>query len=161
VVNSWRVILATMVIFGAGVVTGGLLVQHSDSGRARQAVVEPTSGAQPGPPRTAPYILAYSSRLDFLRRLQRDLDLTPEQGDRIDKLLRQSQVNIVESWQWAEADTGDVLQWTKDEFRKVLTPVQQARFDELLKRPTRPRDPHRQSGPAERAPTNSPVPAKK
>jgi len=27
-VNNWKVILATIVIFGAGVVTGGLLVSH-------------------------------------------------------------------------------------------------------------------------------------
>ena len=142
-----------MVIFGAGVVTGGLLVRHSESGRAR--TVDSTSGIRPGS--TAPYISAYSSRLDFLRRLQRDLDLTPEQGDRIDKLLKQSQTEIFGSWQWAEADMGDVLQWTKDEFRKVLTPAQQARFDELLKRPQRPREMHRPPGPS----TNSASPAKK
>jgi hypothetical protein len=161
VVNSWRVILATMVIFGAGVVTGGLLVRHSEGGRAHVSSIDFTNNARPSPPRPAAFLNAYGSRLDFLRRLQRELDLTPEQGDRIDKLLQQSQANIVESWQWAEADTGDVLQWTKDEFRKVLTPAQQARFDELLKRPTRPRDVHRSSGPAERAPTNSAAPAVK
>ena len=26
--NSWKIILATVIIFGAGVVVGGLLVQH-------------------------------------------------------------------------------------------------------------------------------------
>ncbi len=153
--NSWRVILATMVIFGAGVVTGGLLVRHSESGRSRQ--MESSSGVRSGAPLTAPYITAYSSRLDFLRRLQRDLDLTPDQGERIDRLLKQSQADIFDSWQWAEADMGDVLQWTKSEFRKVLTPAQQARFDELLKRPQRPRDMHRPPG----ASTHSASPAKK
>jgi hypothetical protein len=145
-----------MVIFGAGVVTGGLLVRHSESARTRQ-MVESSGGVRPGAPWTAPYITAYSSRLDFLRRLQRDLDLTPDQGERIDRLLKQSQADIFESWQWAEADMGDVLQWTKDEFRKVLTPAQQARFDELLKRPQRPREMHRPPG----ASTNSANPAKK
>jgi hypothetical protein len=155
-VNSWKVILATMVIFGAGVVTGGLLVQHSESIRMRQTAAD--GGSRPARPAT--YITAYSSRLDFLRRMQRDLGLTPEQGDRIDKLLKQSQDDIVESWQWAEADMGDVLQWTKDEFRKVLTPAQQARFDDLLKRPPRSREIHRQPAPAERPPGNTSPPTK-
>ncbi|MFM2081404.1 MAG: hypothetical protein RL380_95 [Verrucomicrobiota bacterium] len=34
--NLWKIILATLVIYAAGVVTGGLLVNHTESGRDRR-----------------------------------------------------------------------------------------------------------------------------
>ena len=73
--NNWKVILATMVIFGTGVVTGGLLVRHADHGRDRRpqragGVVHPAQAAPAG-----------VMRIEFLRRMERELDLTPEQRD--------------------------------------------------------------------------------
>jgi hypothetical protein len=136
-----------MVIFGAGVVTGGLLVQHAGGSRVRRAVEKGTEAAPNRPS-------AYDLRLDFLRRVRPELQLTPEQGDRIDKLLRESQADIADIRAWAEADVVEDLQWTKDEFRKVLTPDQRTRFDELLKRPPRTRGPYRAGTPT-KGPTNS------
>jgi hypothetical protein len=139
-----------MVIFGAGVVTGGLLVQHAGSSRVRRAVEQSNDTRLTRPS-------AYDLRLDFLRRVRPELQLTPEQGDRIDKLLRESQGEIADIRAWAEADVVEDLQWTKDEFRKVLTPDQRTRFDELLKRPPHARGPYRPVIPTE-GPTNAPAP---
>ena len=60
--NTWKVILATMVIFGTGVVTGGLLVRHAGSGRDRhsQRSTATVHAAQPSP--------AGVMRIEFLRR---------------------------------------------------------------------------------------------
>src|ERR1035437_5616366 len=59
-VNSWKVILATMVIFGTGVVTGGLLVRHAGPGREHRqprpniAVHNPQPAPPPPPPPPRP-----------------------------------------------------------------------------------------------------------
>jgi Spy/CpxP family protein refolding chaperone len=50
------------------------------------------------------------------------------------------------------------LQRTKEEFRKLLTPEQNTRFEELLKLQQRPREPRRPAAPAP-VPTNAPAAA--
>jgi hypothetical protein len=145
-VNTWKVILATMVIFGAGVVTGGLLVRHSESIRAprapRGAVVN-----RPGQP-----LSAGGMRLDFLRRAGRELNLTPEQRERLDKIIKESQERTRKV---TSPFLREELQRTRTEFREVLTPEQRPRFDELLKhqqqqQQQRTRDQRHPPGPGER-----------
>jgi Spy/CpxP family protein refolding chaperone len=126
-VNSWKVILATMVIFGTGVVTGGLLVAHAQHGRDRrpQRSANASRAAQPPSPG--------GTRLEFLRRMQRDLDLTPEQRDPIDKILKEGQERMKKLMETVEPRRREELRRTIDAFRAVLTPEQQKRFDDLLK----------------------------
>jgi Spy/CpxP family protein refolding chaperone len=123
-VNSWKVILATMVIFGTGVVTGGLLVHYSEG------IHSPRSSKGPGMARPGQFPSAGLLRFEFLRRAGRDLDLTPEQKDQLDKIIKDSQER-------AKRVTAPFLreevQRTKAEFREVLTPEQRTKFDELLK----------------------------
>jgi len=123
-VNSWKVILATMVIFGAGVVTGGLLVGHLERSSA------PRHPTGPGTPRSGQMLSPGGMRVDLLRRVVRDLDLTPEQKDRVDKILKESQERtrkIMAPYLREE------LQRTTAEFREALSPEQRIRFDALLK----------------------------
>ncbi|MCX6890120.1 MAG: hypothetical protein NTX51_01140 [Verrucomicrobia bacterium] len=75
--NTWRVILATMVIFGAGVLTGGLLVRHSEHIKLPRS-----SRASASRPTQVQPISAGGLRLDFLRRAGRELGLTPYSGPR-------------------------------------------------------------------------------
>ena len=121
--NTWKVILATLVLFGAGVVTGGLLVQH---------ILQPTSARplrSPGVNRES----AWGMRYEFLRRMGRDLDLTPEQREKIDAILKESQEKTRKALH-------EQFQETKTAFREVLTPDQRERFDELIKHPQRGRE---------------------
>lgn len=138
--NTWKVIVATIVIFATGAITGALIVGHS---------VRP----RPGPG---------GVRLEFLRRMERDLDLTKEQREKIDKILKESQEQTRRIMQPVSPTLHAQLQRTKEEFREVLTPSQQTRFDELLKHPSRGRDAHRAVGVTELPPqtnTSSPAPA--
>jgi Spy/CpxP family protein refolding chaperone len=138
------VILATLVLFGAGVVTGGLLVQHSF--QARLARPHPQSASRTISPS------AGGMRYEFLRRLGRDLDLTSEQREQIDKILSQSQEQTRKVFR-------DEFQKTKAAFRDVLTPAQQAKFDDLIKRSQRAHESqHRNGGVGERVAesTNAP-----
>ncbi|MGO9204093.1 MAG: hypothetical protein ACLQM8_26525, partial [Limisphaerales bacterium] len=84
--NTWRVILATIVIFGTGVVTGDLLVEHMGHGRHVRPPHVANAGRQPRPPFSPGGL-----RLDLLRRLQSELGLTPPQKERIDAIIRQGQ----------------------------------------------------------------------
>jgi hypothetical protein len=152
-VNSWKLILATMVIFGTGVVTGGLLVRHADHGRDRrpQRAANSVRSAQP----TAPGVM----RFEFLRRMERDLDLAPAQRGPIDKILQEGQERMKKLMETVEPRRRDELKKTIDEFRGVLTPEQQKRFDELLKlQQQRSRDQRKSASPRDRLP-QSPPPA--
>jgi Spy/CpxP family protein refolding chaperone len=139
-VNAWKVILATIVIFAAGALTGALVVRL------------------PTHPRQGPG----GMRLDFLRRVERDLDLTPEQRERIDKILKESQEHTSKIMEPIAPALHAELQRTKEEFRQALTPQQQARFDQLLKHSQRGREAHRPAGGLETPPlTNAPQTAPK
>jgi len=149
-VNFWKVILATMVIFGAGVLTGGLVVEFTLTGynRAQQHTAPGSRQAEFGSPG--------GMRLEFLRRLQPYLDLTPEQRDQIDKLLKQSQERTRKIMEPVSPQLHQELQRAKAEFREALTPEQRARFDELLKQQQRFHD--RRAGSHPLSPqTNSPA----
>ena len=105
------VVLATLVIFSTGLITGVVLSNqfgHKENGPPRPQMPD-------GPPWR-----------QFLFRVQEELDLTPEQRQRIASIMRDSQ----------ERTRGLVA----TEFRKIrqqiqaeLTPAQKDKFDQLLR----------------------------
>ncbi len=145
--NTWRVILATMVIFGTGVVTGGLLVRHSE--RTREPRPPHLQGA------ARPATPAGAMRLEFLRRAQRELELTQEQRDRLDKVIKESQDRSRAIMEPVTPALKREFEQTREEFLSVLTPAQRVRFDELARQQQRARHP----GAARERATNAP-PAK-
>jgi hypothetical protein len=126
-VNNWKVILATMVIFGTGVVTGGLLVRQADHGRDRRPQ---RAGAMAHPAQAAP---AGVMRIEFLRHMERELELTPAQRDPIDKILKDGQERMKKLMDTVEPRRREEFKRTMEEFRAVLTAEQHKRFDELVK----------------------------
>lgn len=152
--NSWKVILATLVIFGTGVVTGEFLANYWPWDPVKHKTSTPSAkqfNTVPGAP-----------RIEFLRRAQRELVLTAEQRERIDKIIRDGQERTKALMTPISAQLHEQLQKTRNEFREVLTPEQQARFDEFLKQEKRSHD-SRRGGPlretsADSLPTNRPAP---
>lgn len=122
--NTWKVIFATVIIFGAGVVTGGLLVKYS--------VPTPSHPQHPAANRVQP-ISAGGLRIEFLRRVERDLNLTPDQREQVDKILAASQERSKKIMEPVTPKIREELQQTREQFRGVLNPEQKIRFDELLK----------------------------
>ena len=130
--NNWKVIFATVVIFGAGVITGGLLVNHVQHSHPKgqhkppAEVRAPATNVAVRPPEAAklrpPEILSKQ----FLQRLGDDLHLAPEQHEAIQKIINEGQ-NLMRK----------VIQDSRLEIREVLTPEQRKSFDELMKRPFR------------------------
>jgi len=143
-VNTWKVILATMVIFGAGVVTGGLLVRQTiltHPLKQHSNVINRSIPSAPG-----------VTRVEFLRRAERELDLTAGQRAQTDKIISDSQERIKKVMEPVSPKIRDELNQTKDRFRALLTPEQQARFDEMLKKAAHPRDPRRPPGKIDKGP---------
>ena len=138
--NNWKVIFATVVIFGAGVITGGLLanyVQHSThpkSARKTAAIPEVHAAATNQPATNQVMRAAETPKLrppeilnkQFLLRLKDELHLTAEENDAIQKIIAEGQNQIRK-----------VMQDSRLEIRDVLTPDQQKQFDDLVKRPNR------------------------
>ncbi len=141
--NSWKVILATMVIFAAGVLTGSVV-----SWRLQQANLIRRSIHRPAqPPSPSGW------RFEFLRRAQRELDLSPEQRQQVDKILKESQERTRAIMEPISPQIRAEMQRAKDEFKALLTAEQQKRFDELLKKPAHPRDQRRpQNLPGQKVP---------
>ena len=119
-----------MVIFGAGVVTGGLLVRQAQG---------PSHGLhpreqRPQPPRLQPPLPLLDS---MMGRMQRELALTPDQQEHIERILR------------ASRESGRrLMQETVGKIRDELTPEQAVQFDQLLKqqRQQQPQRPRRTEG---------------
>jgi len=148
VVNAWKVILATIVIFGAGVITGGLLVSHAD--RAKERRIRRLTGPglpswhpqrkdvfQPGARGLQPTL--DRQRMDFVLSVHQELKLTAEQRERIEKIVREGQEKTKALWEKVTPQLRKELQDVRDGIRAELTPKQRARFEELLKQ----RPPHR------------------
>ena len=113
-----------MVIFGTGVVTGGLLVRHVQHKRPQH----PANAVRPAPAPSAGVM-----RIEFLRRMEWELDLTPEQREPIDKILKEGQERTKQLMETVEPRRREELKKTIEEFRVVLTPEQRKRFDALVK----------------------------
>lgn len=134
-----------MVIFGAGVLTGALVMQFNSVAPSPKHQRLGFTGSPGG------------MRLEFLRRTQRELNLTSEQQERIDKLLKQSQERTRKLMEPVSPQLHQELQRARAEFREVLTPAQQLRFEDLLKQQQRFRE-HRPGSRVEPAwSTNGPV----
>ncbi len=148
--NIWKVILAALVIFGTGIVTGGLVVEQS--ARLR------TPPSRPGPAavHSAQSSSAGGMRLEFLRRIERDLNLSAAQRERIGKLISESQERTRKLMEPVAPQLHQEMLHTKEAFRDVLTPQQAARFDELLRQQQHPHEQHHPPSFRERLPQAPP-----
>jgi len=109
-------VAATVVIFAAGVVTGGLLV--------RKVLPRPTS-TQPGWP---------MGRFDQFQRAVNTLDLKPEQRRKILGLIRERQAYVADMMRVIEPDLPGLFVKLREDVNQELTTGQQHDLDELWNR---------------------------
>jgi hypothetical protein len=134
-VNYWKVILATIVIFGAGVITGGLLVNHvAHPQHPLNLFHPPKPPASPTvyenlPPELRPRLL----NTNFVQRLNEKLNLTPKQAEQIQKIIAQAQQNTHDLWKLVAPQFQTLWHDTSEQIKDVLTPEQRWQFDQLLK----------------------------
>ena len=111
--STWKVILATLVIFVAGLITGALVVRKVD-----------------GKPAPVPGNIV---RAVALKRLTDDLDLAPSQRKEVNEILHESHERTVLLWEFVGPYFQEEYQQLNDELRSVLSPEQRKKFDQLLK----------------------------
>jgi len=135
-VNAWKVILSTLVIFIAGVVTGGLLVTFSSSMvfQALRNQPKPPNSANPNPNSNAnaaaiqnnPF---FARNRDLLRRMDRELELTPEQHQHIETIMADFQERTKTLWKPIAPQMNKEMQLVRNEIRDQLTPEQKKKYD--------------------------------
>lgn len=124
-----------MVIFGAGVLTGGLLVHQTGGGRKPRPARPAHGGTNAVAPKVTP---AQMQRMDFIIRAGRELELTAEQRERIERIIREGQDRSRQIWETVAPEMRKELQLVRERIKAELTPEQRRRFEELMKRPGRP-----------------------
>jgi Spy/CpxP family protein refolding chaperone len=130
-VKIWKVILATLVIFGAGVITGGLLVNHV----VRLSEIKNQKKIKAATPATTVQAVTpwQQRNRDLLRRMDRELNLTPEQHDQIEKIILESQERTKVLWKPIAPQMNKETQMVHERMRDQLTPEQRKKFDDLVK----------------------------
>lgn len=118
--SPWKVILATLVIFIAGLVTGAVgvkgLLKSSASPPERYEPMQP-----------------WMLRENFRAELDRRLHLTPEQNGRIEKVMHEGQERVKEIWSLVGPEMQAELRAVREEIRRELTEEQRRQFDELMR----------------------------
>jgi Spy/CpxP family protein refolding chaperone len=118
-VSPWKVILATLVIFVAGLVTGAV--------GAKRLLKSPRPVPKYEP--MQPWML----REQFRTELDRRLRLTPEQNARIERVMHEGQERVKEIWSLVGPEMQSELRAVREEIRRELTPEQRRRFDEMMR----------------------------
>ena len=118
--SPWKVILATLVIFIAGLVTGAVGVK---------GILKPTGPGNRGYEPMQPWML----RENFRAELDRRLNLSPEQNERIESAMHEGQERVKEIWSLVGPEMQAELRAVREEIRRELTPDQKRRFDELMR----------------------------
>ena len=167
--NSWKVILAAVVIFGAGVLTGGLLVNyvnHSPLQNARLPFLGARPHAQMGghdQPRPEEFPRPRSPemlRKEFVEHLDDALKLTPAQHDAIQKIFTDGQERNREIWtnSGVAPKMHRVMEEVHQRIRAELTPDQQKKFEALVKQFATRHPPRDEAPPGPPQSTNLPPP---
>jgi hypothetical protein len=123
-VRPWKAILAALIIFLAGAVSGGVGIPLYRAKAAKSARLRRTIEL-PAPPAL--------QRIEFLRRTGAKLDLTPEQQEHIDRHLQQAQQRIRKLWEPVAPEAQEELRQLRRQIREELRPAQRERFDQLLR----------------------------
>jgi Spy/CpxP family protein refolding chaperone len=126
-VNIWKVIFSTLVIFAAGLATGSFLSRESKP--QQQPVLRP----EPAPP-----VPAWIVQQRFLQTLKRELDLNPDQVKRLDSVFEDSRQRMRILMELINPELQAEKREVADKIRAELTPDQRVKFEQLLKHPHRP-----------------------
>ena len=151
----FKVILATLIIFGTGVVTGGLMVAN-----VYQRVPAPASAPQVQRPVAYPPVPFHEmQRVEFVHRLDKQLELTHEQRESVAAIMKESNQRTKVMWEPLAPAMRDEVKQVREKIRSVLTPEQRKKFDKDTTMKNRPRKEGKMEGESV-SPTGEPRPTK-
>ena len=130
-VNAWKPILAAVVIFTAGVVTGGFVVDFG-------APKPPRAFPRERGPRNAEH--PPGSRMEgqlnwLMKRIQRDLKLTDEQVAKVESAFKASREEMKLAFEELRPRMHASTEKLKEKLRGDLTEEQLAKFEKYLRPP--------------------------
>ncbi len=134
-------VLAALVIFASGVVTGGLTVRLSRQLNLRQAVGQrgPVNQRPPLPPGNG--VPRHEAQVqDLVRRMEDTLELSSDQRDRIQTLVLDSQRRMQKLFQEMAPRTREEFHALRVRIRLELEPWQRLEFDRLTRPSNRAQD---------------------
>ena len=126
--KTWQVVLATVAIFVAGLVTGGALAL----GAARWAARHPRFNPAQMFPIAQQRQGGWQAGPQLMRSFIKQLDLTDEQRARIQPIVRRTAGQLSRDRREVQLNSALLIEKMQDEISQVLTPVQRAKFDELI-----------------------------
>ena len=148
--SPWKVILATMVIFACGVLTGAMVTRA-----VGMRMPERPLGAVSGSSRSAAGPVLQLQRAEFFKRLDKQLDLSAGQREQIGKILKASQERTQPLWDQIAPQMRDELKQVREEIRGVLSPDQWKKFGEMMKGNRKPGIPPPANGNPSRSPESA------
>jgi hypothetical protein len=151
-VNPWKPILAALIIFATGVITGGVLVSYADRMSQKHHHVasrEPQRPPNPGPPFNArdsqgqprPFNGQLANRLprilseEFVRKLETEIELTAAQRERVHEIITAGQARNKDIWDRITPELRREMVETQKRIREILTADQLIKFEEFIKQP--------------------------
>jgi hypothetical protein len=114
-VSAWKVILATLVIYTAGLFSGGLAIR----------LLQPARFEPP-----TPQLL----REEFVKRMAAEVKLSDEQRQRILKAVRESQERVKELYNLISPEMTEEMQVIRETIRGELTPEQEKLFAAFMQK---------------------------
>ena len=116
-------VVLLLAAFVLGALTGGAALALADR------------GSEAGPKR--------GDRTSFIERLDRDLELSPEQRQSIELILERHRPRMDSLWREVAPRFETLRAEVRSEFTALLTPEQQVKHEEMMKRRS---ERHRQNG---------------
>lgn len=129
--KTWQVVLATVAIFLAGLITGGAFTLGALRWMARHPRVNPAhmfAYAQARQQNGAPAPIGPQLMRSFVNRL----DLTDEQRARIQPIVKRTVVQLARERREVQLTSALLIEKMQDEIAEVLTPEQRAKFEDLI-----------------------------
>lgn len=116
--TRWKVIFAALIIFVAGGVTGGAIVRAFPRTQPKKVTGQP-----------APF--NGDHRRNYLQRLDKEVQLTPEQRAKIEKILADGQERMKKLWEPVAPKAKDEYKRTRQEISEILTPEQREKMKNM------------------------------
>src|SRR5579863_2526184 len=130
--KTWQVILATVAIFLAGLVTGGATALGAVRWINHHRRAAQGDGTGPFGMR-APSLQPIAIGPQIMRGLEGQLDLNAEQRLRIEVIVRRTAWQLGRQRREAQLTSALAMERMQDEVAALLTPPQREKFDDLIR----------------------------
>lgn len=143
--KTWQVILATVAIFVAGLVTGGAtafgfvrwVVRHRQHEQnPEQRIPPPPTATQPG---GQPGGFGYRGGNgpqqfgpQLMRKYANALDLTPDQHEKVGAIVKATVMQLSRQRREVQLTSALALEKMQDDIAALLTPEQRTKFEDLI-----------------------------